>query len=176
MPSGPPPASAAGVCAARSAASNHAASTVRRAVATVAEQDGPMRTFRYHGRGRCRQTLRCKVRLYDAEQALCKAPRRAAADGGATGARESATLQVKKVSCGAVIGLGRRTRIEQHLLEYREIAEKALAPAAGDPNERLRPGVLRGFRDIDQLRRLEDFQVAAQVAVRQPAKLPECGE
>src|SRR6185437_9710016 len=124
---------------ARSAASNHAASTVRRAVATVAEQDGPMRTFRYHGRGRCRQTLRCKVRLYDAEQALCKAPRRAAADGGATGARESATLQVKKVSCGAVIGLGRRTRIEQ-------------------------------------LRRLEDFQVAAQVAVRQPAKLPECGE
>src|SRR5690349_4435359 len=85
MPSGPAPARAAGACAARKVASSHAPSVVRRAVTTVAEQDRLMRTLRYHGRSRGRQTLQCKVRLYDAERARRKAPRRAAAGARATG-------------------------------------------------------------------------------------------
>src|SRR6185437_12484385 len=88
----------------------------------------------------------------------------------------SAALQVEQASRASVIGLGRRARIEQHLLEHREIAEEALASVGRDADERQRPGVLRGPRDLDELRGLEHFQVPAQVAVRQPAELPERGE
>jgi hypothetical protein len=67
-------------------------------------------------------------------------------------------------------------RIQQHLLEHREVFDVAFASQGADAAKRLRAAILHAFRDGDQLCFLEHLQMPVQIAVRQRAQLFQIAE
>src|SRR5262245_953674 len=67
-------------------------------------------------------------------------------------------------------------RVAHHLLEHRQIVEIALAALPRDPAQRLRAVVVVALFDVDEPGILQDLQMAAEIAVRQPAHALEVAE
>src|SRR6185312_5504035 len=168
MPSGPPAASPTGAWA-RTVTKSKAAETRRAAAAEDRKRGRVRNTTRSHDRsGGIRL---CDAKLDFTMQSAWKARPRAPPQVTAAGLPRSARFEVAQDPGANVFALGRRVRIEQHLLEHRKVAKKALASVGRDAAERLAAGVLRALRDLDEPRGLEDFQVTGEIPIRQPAKL-----
>src|ERR1700722_17832137 len=67
-------------------------------------------------------------------------------------------------------------RIQQHLLEYRQILDIALASQGRNAAKRLRPVVLDALRDGDELCFFEHLQMSVEIAVGQRAQLLQVAE
>src|SRR5580704_5017741 len=67
-------------------------------------------------------------------------------------------------------------RIQQHLLEHREVLNVALAPQSGNAAKRLRAVILDALRDCDQPCVFEYLQMPVEIAVGQRTQLFQVAE